>query len=164
MSNDSYKPVLFQSLNKSILLDLTHRDLVIFAANNTSIFSNLFGQRRRANTEYWLLDITNYNSTTEAFSVLSHNLENLSFDDDLYLYWEIEDKIELWEIYKIHKDVGTKILQYGHWSKEFGLEVVKESKWRRRKDLQVRIQFFPFCLYISSYNACQMIFRDFYLE
>ena len=142
MSNDSYKPVLFQSLNKSILLDLTHRDLVIFAANNTSIFTNLFGQRRRTNTEYWLLDITNYNSTTEPFSDLPHNLETLSFDDDLYLYWEIKDKIELLEIYQIHKDVGAKILPYGHWSREMGLEVVKESKWRRRKDLEVKIKFF----------------------
>ena len=142
MSNDSYKPVLFQSLNKSILLDLTHRDLVIFAANNTSIFTNLFGQRRRTNTEYWLLDITNYNSTTEPFSDLPHNLETLSFDDDLYLYWEIKDKIELLEIYQIHKDVSAKILPYGHWSREMGLEVVKESKWRRRKDLEVKIKFF----------------------
>ena len=61
-------------------------------------------------------------------------------DDDLYLYKLNSEydiwSIDLWEHYEIHQEIPRKLLSYGHWTPNQGLDLVSEMKWMRRKNLQ----------------------------
>ena len=69
----------------------------------------------------------------------------LDLDDDLILYSLNEkqningtyDFISLWEFYEIHPSRPKKVHTYGKWSLTKGLEVSKENKWIRRRNLEV---------------------------
>ena len=67
-----------------------------------------------------------------------HSHLNLNLKDDLYLYTRNKENIKIWEMYQIHPTIPTKVLPYGNWS-DRGIELKKESKWQRRKDLTVNL-------------------------
>ena len=67
----------------------------------------------------------------------------LDLDDDLYLYKlnseEYDDisSIDIFEHYEIHQTIPRKLLKYGHWTLNQGMDLVNEmNKWMRRKNLQ----------------------------
>ena len=67
----------------------------------------------------------------------------LDLDDDLYLYKlnseEYDDisSIDIFEHYEIHQTIPRKLLKYGHWTQNQGMDLVNEmNKWMRRKNLQ----------------------------
>jgi hypothetical protein len=66
----------------------------------------------------------------------------LDLDDLLFLYSEQDDRINLYEAYKIPntvKDVGeTIVLDYGHFNKtSSSLVLASEDIWHRRANLKV---------------------------
>ena len=65
-----------------------------------------------------------------------HHSNNINKKDDNNLG---EDFISIWEFYEIHPSRPRKLKPYGQWnsSAEKQLSLTKESKWNRRRDLEV---------------------------
>ena len=83
------------------------------------------------------MDISSWTNEKEfAYEV---NDIKLDLDDDVFLFEtnETSETIRIWEFYQIHSSIPETILEYGHWTPKFGLNVETSSKWRRRRDLQV---------------------------
>ena len=69
----------------------------------------------------------------------------LDLDDDLYFYSSnkqlnngVEGMLKMWEYYEIHYTRPRKLLPYGNWSEANGLQLPKDEKWVRRRNLEVR--------------------------
>jgi hypothetical protein len=87
--------------------------------------SRLIGQ------EFWLIDFS-------FFDILSTNLTDVAFDDNIYMFQIEKDKIQLWEVYKIHQSYElVELLKYGFWDLKIGLAVDQRSKYERRTNLKV---------------------------
>lgn len=138
---DSYKPIIIKKCDsQENLPKMLHHDLVIFISDSHKKFANLFNQRTAQNNEFWLLHITSWNASLEAIRLLAdHSHLNLNLKDDLYLYTRNKENIKIWEMYQIHPTTPAKVLPYGNWS-DRGIELKKESKWQRRKDLTVNFE------------------------
>ena len=99
----------------------------------------LYSLRTSLNRENWLIDISYWSSINDVINDLK-SLQ-LDFDDDLFLYSsKIDGKdefISIWEMYKIHQTMPSKIMQYGNWSTKNGIMVMETNKWIRRKNLEV---------------------------
>ena len=110
-----------------------------------------------------MLEISNINSSKELL-----NKTTVEFDDDLYLYEEVQfnKSIQIWEMYGIHKNLSPKILQYGNWSLQNGFKIINhENKWERRNNLEVISNTGSLllnCLFLKVINMSSMnSFLDF---
>ena len=72
---------------------------------------------------------------------------NGPLDDDLYLYSSnkkinngTKESVKIWEFYEIHPSKPRKILPYGSWRPNEGLNLSKDEKWVRRRNLEVIFQ------------------------
>ena len=69
-------------------------------------------------------------------------------DDDLYFYsykselniTSTELNMKIWEFYEIHPSRPRKLKEYGKWNSN-GLVLAKETKWIRRRNLEVNIKY-----------------------
>ena len=106
-------------------------------------FVQLYSTRSRADREYWLLDVSSWQSVNDVTEEL-RDLP-LDLDDDLFLFSKLKDgsAISIWEFYEIHPSIPRKLLEYGQWTSG-GLSLNKEKKWNRRRDLEV-------CMYPSCF-------------
>ena len=107
------------------------------------IFIELYSTRTRADQEYWLLDISSWTSPYKVISQLN-NL-SLDLDDDLYFYsykselnmtLKTDLNLKIWEFYEIHPSRPRKLKEYGIWNLN-GLVLAKQTKWIRRRNLEV---------------------------
>ena len=120
--------------------------------HSMDLFIHLFSLRKKLNAEYWLLDV----SVFESMNDIIHSLQTLEldFDDDLYLYNYNEGQTELVQIleyYEIHSSLKRKLIRYGSWNSINGLNVTTSEKWNRRKNLDVSMQtIYVFC-YVPRY-------------
>ena len=137
-------PVSFQFIPKigqNMSLSKDPQDLIVFVPDEFEIddhiekFIGWFNQRKRANREFWLLDITSL-GTIELARERLKNLK-LDLDDDLYWFAHSRDGIDLYEAYRIHEDYGISVNQYGFWSIENnGLTIPMHGKWIRRQNME----------------------------
>ena len=99
-------------------------------------FVQLYSTRSRADREYWLLDVSSWQSVNDVTEEL-RDLP-LDLDDDLFIFSKLKDgsAISIWEFYEIHPSIPRKLLEYGQWTSD-GLSLNKEAKWTRRRDLEV---------------------------
>ena len=127
--------------NRSFIDDLA---LFVFIPNDSDIdqsidnFVKLRSEKRTYNDEVWLLDVSAWPTITNAIKAIEKS--PLDLDDDLYLYklhaeYDILS-IDLWEHYEIHHEIPRKLLSYGHWTPNQGLDLVSEVKWMRRTNLE----------------------------
>ena len=92
----------------------------------------------RRGKEFWLIDISAFQSIDNASSML--NTLSLDVDDDIFLYMFIEnDTASIWEMYKLAPEKDVIIKNFGSWTKEIGLRFTRLEKWQRRGDLYVSI-------------------------
>ena len=137
MVNDTMMSISVNIINNPNITVLTNnQDLHVFVPHSitANIFVELYSKRNKYDKEYWLFDISNWTS-----SVLKE-FENLKLDldDDMYLYQSrSEDIIDIWEMYEIHPSMPRKLLYYGNYTLQDGLNINSLSKWIRRKDLEV---------------------------
>ena len=127
--------------NSSFIDDMA---LFVFIPNDSDIdqsinnFVKLRSEKRTYNDEVWLLDVSAWPTITNAIKAIEKS--PLDLDDDLYLYkLNSEDdilSIDLWEHYEIHHEIPRKLLSYGHWTPNQGLDLVSEVKWMRRTNLE----------------------------
>ena len=63
----------------------------------------------------------------------------LDFNDDFFLYYKDSDHtIKLWEYYEVHESRPKKLLPYGTWTIDAGLQQLPPTKkWERRGNLEV---------------------------
>ena len=127
--------------DSNLTLSTSPQDLIIFipdeneVENHLTQFKNVFNKRQRTNREYWLLDISYGNSVQEVKSDLK-NID-LDLDDDLYWYKSSGENIDLYEVYRIHKDFDIKILPFGNWTAvSNNLILPNLEKWTRRSNLE----------------------------
>ena len=100
--------------------------------------SDLYSMRKRTNREFWLLDISTFETPKEAANTLMKNIPNLDLDDDFYLFEKREDEMFIHEYYAIDSKSPRILQPYGTWSAKFGLQVENAVKWSRRSDFKVR--------------------------
>ena len=100
-------------------------------------FFHMYALRSAQNREYWLLDVSLFNSAIEASEGKLKYLPNLDLDDDLYLFEERGDLLKIWEFYEIHSTLPRQLLPYGVWNDIDRLKITKTAKWSRRRDLKV---------------------------
>ena len=118
----------------------------------------LYSLRTNLNRENWLIDISYWSSINHVIN----NLKSLQldFDDDLFLYSSKIDGeyefISIWEMYKIHHTMPSKVMQYGNWSTKNGIMVMETNKWIRRKNLQVNYSNL-LCIFMNNLKSvcCQ---------
>ena len=114
-----------------------------------NIFMELYSSRSRSDQEYWLLDISLWTSPYKVMSKLN-NL-SLDLDDDLYFYSYKSQPVDItltttdlnlniWEFYEIHPSRPRKLKEYGKWNSN-GLDLSQETKWIRRRNLEVNIKY-----------------------
>ena len=94
--------------------------------------------RSRKNKEFWFIDISAFQTITNAELML--NSLPLDIDDDIFLFMTMKnDTTRIWEIYKILPEKDLIVRDFGEWTKEFGLNLTTEEKWQRRSNLLVAI-------------------------
>ena len=103
-------------------------------------FVHLYSLRQQSNHEFWLLDVSNFKNENK----ITEYLQNLplDLDDDLFLYTTSMNhltELSIWEFYEIHSSLPRKLNFYGNWNINDGLNISKEIKWNRRKNLEVSI-------------------------
>ena len=129
--------------NENSMKSFNDKDLNIFIpdennlADSAKVFSKLFSTRTWTNQEYWLLDISAWNSVEEATEILDDLIDNLDLDDDLYLYSLDDKSIFIWEYYRIHNTRQNSLELLGEWNEVDGLKILQSEKWIRRANLKV---------------------------
>ena len=117
------------------------QDLIVYVPDETDIdnhiesFVKWFNQRKRANKEFWLLDITHLDLIKQTTNDKLQNLK-LDLDDDLFWFSYSKRGIELYEVYRIHDDFDIKVMPYGFWTMENGMSLPPKGKWIRRRDME----------------------------
>jgi hypothetical protein len=92
----------------------------------------MFKIRTRQDKEFWLLDYS-------LLRILNSNFTYMDFDDNIYVYKIQEDRVNIWETYKIHESKATvEVLNYGFWSPKEGLVLDQTNKYERRSNLKVK--------------------------
>ena len=144
----SYLSQAFHYHNNSSMNWNIDENLKVFVPDESNpeksinIFMELYSTRSRSDQEYWLLDISLWTSPYKVISTLK-NL-SLDLDDDLYFYsykselniTSTELNMKIWEFYEIHPSRPRKLKEYGKWNSN-GLVLAKETKWIRRRNLEV---------------------------
>ena len=133
--NNSNIFLAFEKRNKLDDIKQEDKDLHVFIPDESSLenFKHLYSKRTRLSFEFWLLDVTDIEQKD-----FLETLPTLDIDDDLFLYeTSNQGVVTIWEYYDIHPTVNRKMLRYGTWSMEFGLETSNATKWVRRSDFEV---------------------------
>ena len=104
-------------------------------------FVHLYSLRQQSNHEFWLLDVSNFKNKNKITEYYLQNLQ-LDLDDDLFLFNttsinNLTEIVSIWEFYEIHSSLPRKLNFYGNWNINDGLNISKEIKWTRRKNLEV---------------------------
>ena len=129
--------------NEDSMISFNDNDLNIFIpdgnnlVDSAKVFSKSFSTRTWTNQEYWLLDISAWNSVEEAKEILNDLIDNLDLDDDLYLYSLDDKSIFIWEYYRIHESRPNSLELLGEWNEFDGLKILQPEKWIRRANLEV---------------------------
>ncbi len=119
----------------------SHEDLNVFIPDdideqslNHSIESlkAFLSVRQRSDQSHWLIDISSWTSL-DTFMLEFQDL-NLDLDDDIFLFQENVLEINLWEVYRVHKELPLTINDLGLWNRDY-LGPDGDSKWIRRHDL-----------------------------
>ena len=138
-TNDSNIFLAFEKQNNLDDIKQEDKDLHVFIPDESSLeesledFKHLYSKRTRLSFEFWLLDVTDIEQKD-----FLETLPTLDIDDDLFLYeTSNQGVVTIWEYYDIHPTVNRKMLRYGTWSMEFGLETSNATKWVRRSDFEV---------------------------
>ena len=101
-------------------------------------FQKIYSERPKNDDSYWLFDVSSYISL-ENWENIFQSLE-VNLNEDLYLYSftnETKQQVLIWECYQVHQTKPKKIVPYGTWSQQNGLNINSNDKWIRRKDLEV---------------------------
>ena len=131
-------------------IPILNDDLHVFISDDSEmtqsidLFINFYSLRKKLNAEYWLLDISAFESLSDIIGTLQKL--KLNFDDDLYFYnYDKQQKeVQILEYYEIHSSLKRKLISYGSWNSINGLNVTTSEKWNRRKNLDVGIQMIYF--------------------
>ena len=128
-------------IGQNMSLSKDPQDLIVFVPDEFEIddhiekFIGWFNQRKRANREFWLLDITSL-GTIELARERLKNLK-LDLDDDLYWFVHSREGIDVYEAYRIHEDYDISVKRYGFWSIDNnGLTIPMQGKWLRRQNME----------------------------
>ena len=126
-------------------LSIHNEDLHVFILDDFNLdhsidhFVHLYSLRQQSNHEFWLLDVSNFKNKSKIIEYLQ--TLQLDLDDNLFLYNASSIKnlneISIWEFYEIHSSLPRKLNFYGNWNNNDGLNVSREIKWSRRKNLEV---------------------------
>ena len=121
------------------------QDLQVYVLDDGNVeyslsqFIDIYNQRSRTNNEFWLLDVSAFQSIKDAKN--QFNNLTLDLDDDLFLYKikqpQADYDIEIFEFYEIHPSKPRKLMPFGTWSKSQGLNLTTVGKWTRRANLEV---------------------------
>ena len=117
--------------------------------------------RSRKNKEFWFIDISAFQTITNAELML--NSLPLDIDDDIFLFMTMKnDTTRIWEIYKILPEKDLIVRDFGEWTKEFGLNLTTKEKWQRRSNLLVTIlnNMYIFDNKFSSFNYLGTSFQS----
>ena len=169
----------YNSLEQSLPLDITTRNIsrhyeglhVIIPTSSDKMkqdqkleeFVKFYSERTRASREHWLVDMTHAGNIELAVDEFLKDMP-LDLDDDLFLFQQIGKMTVINEFYEIHSSRPRKLLHYGTWSDEFGLEILNDQKWTRRQNLEVSPYAAGF-VYVSIYVSMKyIIFRESRLE
>ena len=122
-------------------------DLHIFISDFNQFvqpLQDIFSKRSKMSKEFWLVNVSNVKKINKQL----HDLD-IDLDDDLYFYEQNSEKksVQMWEVYRIHQGFPVKILQYGNWSDENGMQLENQFKWKRRNNLEVGRNFFNLTYY-----------------
>ena len=124
---------------------LKKQDLHIFIPKDDKNITDLvkfFQKRPKSSQEFWLIDISFWNTLDSAYRDFSQLKLALNVDFYLYMIYEhgfSKPMIHFWEIYQIHELMPKSIFYLGKWSENYGIEIQTPNKWDRRKDLQVKL-------------------------
>ena len=138
-------------------IPILNDDLHVFISDDSEmtqsidLFIHFYSLRKKLNAEYWLLDISAFESLSDIIGTLQKL--KLNFDDDLYFYnYDKQQKeVQILEYYEIHSSLKRKLIRYGSWNSINGLNVTTSEKWKRRKNLDVSMQtIYVFC-YVPRY-------------
>ena len=152
-----------QSSFENSIMSLNEKDLHIFIpdenhlVDSAKVFSKIFSNRTLTNQEYWLLDISAWNSVEEAKELLDEVINNLDLNDDLYLYSLDDKSTNIWEYYRIHELRQSSLELLGEWNEFDGLKILQPEKWIRRANLEVGLisgYFYKF----KSKRECHICF------
>ena len=99
-------------------------------------FIQIYSKRTKASKDYWLLDVSTWESIDELVKTELKGLP-LDLDDDLYLFKKTEKNFQIWELYEIHSSLPKQLLSYGSWNSSYGLKIMEPQKWIRRNNLKV---------------------------
>ena len=124
-------------------IPILNDDLHVFIPNDSEmtrsidLFVQFYSLQKKLNAEYWLLDVSGFESMNDIRGSLQKL--KLDLDDDLYLYnYDRQQKVvNILEFYEIHSSVKRKLINYGSWNSINGLNVITIEKWNRRKNLEV---------------------------
>ena len=102
------------------------------------ILEGIMRNRSRKNKEFWFIDISAFETITNAELML--NSLPLDIDDDIFLFMIMKnDTARIWEIYKLLPGKDLIVRDIGEWTKDFGLNLTTKEKWQRRSNLLVTI-------------------------
>ena len=141
MFNDYFRIDNFLSIISKSDISFDHDgSLNLFLSQNSSShieFAKAFSNRSLTNDEYWLFDISKWNSFLDAMEDLK--ILKLRLNDRFFLFRNTEGGvINIWECYGgIGKERRNKALFYGNWTISNGLWKTSVPRWERRKDLEV---------------------------
>ena len=127
-------------------LSIHNEDLHVFILDDFNLdhsidhFVHLYSLRQQSNHEFWLLDVSNFKNKSKIIEYLQ--TLQLDLDDNLFLYnassiENLNEIVSIWEFYEIHSSLPRKLNFYGNWNNNDGLNVSREIKWSRRKNLEV---------------------------
>ena len=122
------------------------KDLHVFNPDEANLnksmdhFFELYAMRNRTNREFWLLDITLFQSVENACERFLKYMPNLDLDDDFFVFANNKSDffmINVWEYFEIDPSIPRQLLHYGTWSQMQRMVFSGRSKWIRRRNLQV---------------------------
>ena len=90
--------------------------------------------RKKLDKSIWLIY---FHSTTKTINVVLEEFENilLNFDDDFIVALNQDDKIVLWELYRIGPMSPIQSNIIADWTAAEGLKITSICKWERRSNL-----------------------------
>ena len=104
--------------------------------NSKMILEVMMRNRSRKNKEFWFIDISAFQTITNAELML--NSLPLDIDDDIFLYMFSNNAMaKIWEVYKLVPEKDLVVRELGMWTRQIGLDMTTLEKWQRRGDLKV---------------------------
>ena len=96
-----------------------------------------FEQRQLNHNELWLISFANHELERANFTSL-----NLDLDDDVMIYKESNNWLNIKEIYKLRASNDLVTINFGNYSIDQGWSYPNKNKWQRRMDLTVNYSIF----------------------